>query len=270
VKGLFTTLLLARTVQVVLAAEPGSALPAPVPQGSALEARLNQDVSDYTLNADNFLQALTRIAAEFRIPMGIVLVGNPQAERGVKMSWHQVTVREGLRLLVQSYPGYDFDSRGDVLHVYATDIPADEHDFLSVTIPSFDANTGLMSDDKRLRETVNRMVVPDGHAHFSKQFVRGAEQYRKFKAENATVREILDKLLLASDDYKIWLTVYPDEISTTRTGFRKVISPFDFKPILDEDQPVWAIFLWGYDPVAHVFNFDWLKGATGRSGGNAQ
>ena len=85
----------------------------------------------------------------------------------------------------------------------------------------------------------------------------------KFKAENVPVRGILDRFLLASDDYKVWLAVYPEQKSLTRTGFRRTLSPFEFKPVPDDEQPLWAIFLWGYDPVAHLFNYDWLKGSSG-------
>jgi hypothetical protein len=228
-------------------------------EAADLMPQLNQEVSDYTLTASSLLQALARIAAEFRIPMGLVLVGSPAAEHGVKMSWHQVTVRQGLDLLLKSYPGYQLDTRDGVLHVYAADLPADEHDVLNMTIPSFDANSSLMADSNKLREAVNRIVDPEGHAHFSKWSERGFEQYRKFRAENSTVRDILDKFVLASDDYKVWVAVYPPETTMTRTGFRRTLSPFDFRAVPEEEQPVWAIFLWGYDPVAHVFNFDWLR-----------
>jgi hypothetical protein len=245
----------------------GVARVAPEQAGSAgtssLDARLGQEVTDYTLTAGSFLQALTRISAEFRIPMGMVLTGGPEAEHGVKMSWHQVTVRQGLDLLVQSYPGYDLDASGEVLHVYATQAAADGHDFLSVAIPSFETSSSLVADNNRLRETVNRIVVPESHARFSRWFERSAERYRTFAAKNSTVREILDRFLLASDDYKVWVVVYPAEASMTRTGFRRTLSPFDFRVVPDEEQPIWAIFLRGYDPVAHVFNFDWLKGPAG-------
>jgi hypothetical protein len=46
----------------------------------------------------------------------------------------------------------------------------------------------------------------------------------------------------------------------TKTGFRRTLSPFDFRLPPDDEQPIWGIFLWGYDPVAHLFNFDWLNG----------
>lgn len=227
-----------------------------------LESKLRQEVPDYTLTAGTFLQALARIAAEFRVPMGIVLVGSPEASRGVQMSWHRVTVKQGLDLLVKSYPGYELDVRGEVLHVRPTAAPPDQRDFLSVAMPAFAGDDNLMTDDNQLREAVNRTLFPDGHAHFSRSFERGSEQYRKFRIENATVREILDRFLLASDDYKVWVVVYPTQPSLTRTGFRRTLSPFDFRLPPDEEQPVWAIFLWGYDPVAHLFNFDWLKGAS--------
>jgi len=237
-------------------------------QASSLDARLRLQVSDYALTADSLLQALTRIAAEFRIPMGVVLQGSPEAGHGVKMSWHRVTVREGLDLLVKSYPGYELDTRGDVLHVYPTAIPADQHNFLTANISSLDANDDLMSDNEKLRETVSHILVPEAHAEFSKRFERG-EQYRKFKAENATVRELLDRFLLATDEYKVWVVVYPTQASMTKTGFRRTLSPFDFRLPPDDEQPIWGIFLWGYDPVAHLFNFDWLNGrpAAASNGG---
>ena len=84
--------------------------------------------------------------------MAIVLQGSPEAEHGVKMSWHRVTVSEGLNLLVKSYPEYQLSTRGDILHVYPAGIPIDEHNFLGVTIASFDAGSGLMSDNDKLRQ----------------------------------------------------------------------------------------------------------------------
>ena len=179
------------------------------------------------------------------------------------MSWHRVTVREGLELLVQSYPGYQFDIQRGVLHVYPKDLPGSGHDFLDITLPTFAADSNLMADNNRLRESLNRMIAPDRHAHLSRSFTRTSQQYRNFRVENVSVREILDRFLLATDDYKVWLVVYPEQGSLTRTGFRRTLSPFDFKPVPDDEQPLWGMFLWGYDPVTHFFNYDWLKGSSG-------
>jgi hypothetical protein len=237
---------------------------------STLETRLKQPVSDYELTAGSLVQALTRIAAQFKIPMGIVLQGSPEAEHGVNMSWHRVSVSEGLNLLIKSYPGYQLSKRGEVLHVYPAAIPVDEHNFLGATIRTFDASGGLMADNDKLREAVSHIVVPDAHSQFTQRVAR-AEQYRKFQAENSRVEDLLDKFVLATDDYKVWVVAYPSQVSLTKTGFRRTLSPFDFRPASDDEQPAWGIFLWGYDPVAHLFKFDWLNAAsTGAANGSGR
>jgi len=84
----------------------------------ALQGKLHARVGSYSLSADNFLQALTKTASQFEIPMGIEWVREPQTMRPVNLTWKQATPYKIIRTLVNNQPGYELEVRGLVVHVY--------------------------------------------------------------------------------------------------------------------------------------------------------
>ena len=76
-----------------------------------------------------------------------------------------------------------------------------------------------------------------------------------FKLENVTVRDVLDKLSLAAD-FKFWVVTYPEKATLTARGFYRTLSLYTGL-VPDEDQPVWHLLQWGYDPVLKDFRPDW-------------
>ncbi|HUE83856.1 MAG TPA: hypothetical protein VMM84_17265, partial [Pyrinomonadaceae bacterium] len=199
----------------------------PLPERQGLQGKLETRLESYTVIADNFPQALTKIAAEFEIPMGIEWVRTPATLRKVERTWQRSTVHQVVASLVTSQPGYDFTIRNAVAHVSYRGALTDNSSFLNQRIGKFEAKNefvGMVS--YRLRELLKPIVgtpIPgEPGVGMAGSIATGAGDQRvSFRLVNATVREILDKLSLAAD-FKIWIVTYREDRTLTRNGFRRV------------------------------------------------
>jgi hypothetical protein len=211
-----------------------------------LDKKLVTHIETYDLSADTFLQALTKVAAQFQLPMGIEWVKAPAHLTKVNFSWQQATVYQILESVVKSQPGYDLDISNGMVHVSPRGFLTDPHNFLNLRVDEFgvqDEFIGVAS--RRLRDLVRRIVSPPASFPLEGEagsLATGMGDHRvSFKLKDAAVRDILDRLSSAAD-LKVWIVTYPQEPRWTPSGFRRTISLYRAGPIPDEYQPEW-IFL---------------------------
>jgi hypothetical protein len=76
--------------------------------------------------------------------------------------------------------------------------------------------------------------------------VYDAEPQFHISAQNASVRDILDKIIMASN-MKIWIATFPKNSPLTIKGFWEV-TPMYPNFVRAEDQPFWIFLRWGDIP----------------------
>ena len=225
-----------------------------------LPAKLQRQVEEYTLTADNFLQALTKTAAQFRIPIGVEWIRSPMTSGTVQFSWRSATPEGILRALVDSQPGYELEVKNGIVHIFPRKSVADKNNFLNIQIDKFSVrNEYVAFASHRLWAQVHRTVVPPltpGGGEAGSIASGAGDRQISFELENVTVRDILDKLALAAG-LKVWVVTYPENPSLTRAGFRSAISVFNENYPIDA-QPIWDLLLWGFDPMTKIQDLNLL------------
>jgi hypothetical protein len=215
----------------------------------AIQGKLHATVKTYSLSADNFLQALTKTASQFEIPMGIEWVREPQTMRPFNRTWKQATPYKIIRTLVNTQPGYEFEVRGSVVHVHPHGSLGDPHDFLNLNIKRFVVKDEYVaSASYRLRQIVREASMPPSGSGTAASITSGAgDKPVTLDLQNVKVRKILDALSLASG-LKMWVVTYPQDTTLTQTGFRRTGVAHTDATVPDSEQPAWQFWQWGPVP----------------------
>lgn len=216
-----------------------------------LRAKLALPVQNYALNAENFLLAVTHLAEEFRIPLGIAWVDSPAAETKVRLFWKNSTLQGVLEDLLKTQRDYELWVSDDVVHVRCRSIRPSQ-DFLQLPINKFEVRDQVVhTAQQKLRELVRYSVSPRHNATkggvISSFITNVGEPTFDLSLNNATVEKILDALTKVSTK-KIWIVTYVDSFIPASTGFRRTLTLWSSSPIPDDDQPVWNLFGWS-EPI---------------------
>lgn len=215
----------------------------------SLDVKLHTRLETYTLDADNFFDALMKIAKEFQIPMGIQWSEAEDTMKKVSLSCANVDTEQILWKLVDSHPGYTFDMSKGVIHVFPKWTRGSRRDFVNLKIQDFvvrDQIPGLANRYLRdlVKLTVSPPPPPSGKPNGSGSSM-GAEVGERnisLHLQNVIVRDALDAIALAST-WKVWVVTFTDD-PLTPTGFRptRTIWISNFPP---NEQPVWDSLHWG-------------------------
>jgi hypothetical protein len=229
--------------------------------GGDLQLALQHRLPIHSVSAGNFVQALAQAASQFGIPMGIEWVNSPRDLKPLSFTLREVTVEQVLGSIVSTQPGYGYNSKNGVFHVFPKDMLQDDISFLNLKIKSFQVDNEFVEfAGVRLKATIRHMLYP---AMASKapsgsggSMATGmGDQRVTFKLRDVRVRDILDKFVLSSGR-KIWLVTYPPQDEFTDSGERRVVSIYN-ENITEEYQPVWDLMVWGFDPADKVFRPEW-------------
>lgn len=220
-------------------------------QPEDLDAKLRTNVNSYQLQANNFVEALTRAASDFQIPMGIEWVNRPGARARVNLSWKNATIREVLQAIVKTQPGFTMLVGSSVVHVSSSDLVPDHENPLKLKINAFEVhNAPVESASRQLHEVVRRTLSPKPQQGFGRGGVAGSgfsnidDPKISVTLKNATVEDVLNALALTSAR-KIWIVTFSDSPVLTSTGFRRTLSLWNKSPVPDNEQPGWDMFHWG-------------------------
>lgn len=228
-----------------------------------LRTKLQRRVDNYSLSAPTLLQALTKVASQFEIPMGIEWVKEPSTMRPVLFSRKHATVYQIIESLVNSQRGYRFDVGDEIVHVSPRRSSKSPHSFLDMRINRFDVQHEFVAvASYRLRRLVNVPVMsrrdtspsnttpgsPSSGSGTAGSITSGSGDRRvSLKVRNATVRTILDRLCLAAD-LRIWVVTYPPRFTTTKDGFRRTAALHTDVSVPDDEQPMWVFLPSGVEP----------------------
>src|SRR5215831_14109185 len=82
-------------------------------------------VHDYSLQADNLIDALLKIAAHFQIPMGVEWVKSVDTLSPVQIFRGHTTVRDVVEAVAVNYRGYECRMEDGVVRVFRRDLVSD-------------------------------------------------------------------------------------------------------------------------------------------------
>lgn len=230
-------------------------------ESQELQSSLQAKVEEYTISEGSFLQALAKVAAEFEIPMGIEWIKAPAALKKVNLSWRHTNVYQIIKSLVEGQVGYDFTAKNGAVHIFPKDSRTDKRNFLNLRMEKFEVDNEFVGiASRRLRDRVRRIVSPPppprpGAGYAGSMATGWGDRRVSFKLKKVTVRDVLDKLILSAD-LKVWIVTYTEKPGLTQGGFRNVLA-VDGTAIAEQEQPVWGLYLWGYDPITMSFRRDW-------------
>jgi hypothetical protein len=209
-----------------------------------LRSKLNRTVQNYTLNANNFLDALTHVAADFRLRMGIEWVATSEAKTEFSHFWESVTVEEIIKQIITTQPNYEVQIWNGVLHILPPKLIPDRQNFLMLRITRFQVHQEPFEMVSEQLHNYANDVVYKVQGHAGSIASMPDEPKLDLDLTDTSVEEVLDKIVLMSTR-KIWIVVYSDNPATIETGIRRSLSLWSDSPIPDGQQPVWNLFRWG-------------------------
>lgn len=214
-----------------------------------LQTKLNSQVTDYKLEAGNFVDALAALAQKFELPMGVEWSRDQQTSRRVSRSWNSVSVRQIVQDVVKAEPGYEFSVSEGVVHVLPIWTSPESQDFTRLKLGGFEVhNQVIQVANRRLQAMIAARIAPPvseppgAKGSAGSQFTSVGERMVNVHLGDVTVRTALDQLALSSD-WRIWVVTFTD--SDLPSGFRRTQSLWSSAVIPDEYQPVWNVFHWG-------------------------
>lgn len=222
---------------------------------AALEARLQTRVTNYELVADDFVEALLKVAGEYKIPVGIVWVRTPAALRGVRLSKKDTTVQDIIQALVKTQPEYTMTAKGGLVHVFARGVVPDRENFLTLKVPEFEVHNQVVElAERRLGDIIRAAVSPPKPVAggmrggtIGSLLVEVGDPSLTLKLQGVAAEDVLDALTLASGR-GVWLVTFAPAGQLTLTGFRRTVSPVSGHAVPDPEQPVWELLKWGRKP----------------------
>jgi hypothetical protein len=216
-----------------------------------LDVKLHTSVHNYQLQAGNLVEALTRVATDFNIPMGIEWVNTSSARVKINLSFKDATVEQVLNSIVSGQPSTKIVIKSGIIHVFMPGLVPDRENPLKLTINKFEVHdVPTEAASLQLHETVKRTLFSPKPQQGFRGGVAGSgasnldDPKISVTLRNATVEDVLDALALASAR-KIWIVTFSDAPSLTSAGYRRTLGLWTNSPAPDDDQPVWDMLHWG-------------------------
>jgi hypothetical protein len=189
-------------------------------QTDQLAAKLRTEVKTFDNHGEPLISTLLRIAADYRVPMGIERVVKEAIERPIKVKIEQGTLADLLDLCMRQSPGYAWAARDGVVHVYGVEDWKRPSNLFNLVISSFEAqNETIGSIDLKLYMALIR--EREGPVGIAGVYSENPELERKrlsIKVQRATVREILNRMVALHGDV-VWIArVFPERLSRVPQG----------------------------------------------------
>lgn len=190
-----------------------------------LEAKLAQR-ADFTPAAGSVQEQLIQVAQHYKIPMGIEWVLQTEKEPSKPIAGS--TVMTLLSSILQSAPNYSITVRNGVVNVSDSRYTTDSRNFLNLTIGEMNLNKANVFDaEAALRSRILRLLHPErfvgGSTHgygYGVPDEHGLDVRNiSFSAKDSTVRDILDRIVVANGN-TLWLvSIAPSRMMKTEPFF---------------------------------------------------
>jgi hypothetical protein len=214
----------------------------------SLQARLAVAPETYTLTTVDSLHALLKLAADYKLPMGIEwrrATGQPVQ---FSHTWHGATVLRMAQDIAGSIPESEVEVLQGVVHIILVDQHYDVGNPLGIKLPSFEVKNQLVDVAQRnLSQAVNALMFPPRGPHGWAGSIGTSteDQPINIKMTGATAREILDQMCLADARLKVWIVAYPATATRTPAGYLRTAFITREVPLEDFEQPHFTFLPWG-------------------------
>jgi hypothetical protein len=222
-----------------------------------ISAAVSDSVQDYALDAHGLVEALLKVSAQFRLPLGVEWTKNAAALKTIRFSRDRATIAEIIDAVVSACPGYEWRNEDGIIHVFGRDVVKDSRNPLNITIPSFDpAPESVGFANNNLYRLVSHAVR---HPEWASGIVGSlfgypGEPVFPLAAQNVSVRAILDEIVTAGLATAVprmqrnWIVTFPAQPMLSGTGFLEVAPVLKINAVDVEDQPFWILLPWSASP----------------------
>jgi hypothetical protein len=215
------------------------------------------EVENYSLEANNFIDALLKISAKFQLPLGVEWVKTTNTLKPVTFSWTHATLTAVMQAVVSMRAGYGWRVEDGIIHVFKRDLLVDRRNLLNITIESFDERPETVSwANNDLYQMVSQVLRhPEQHGIGGSVLGYPSEPVFRFAAKNVPARSILDKIVTAGLNRpepmmnRIWIVTFPAKAVFSRNGFLEVAPIVNQKFVSGDGQPFWVLLPWGDPPM---------------------
>ena len=95
------------------------------------------EVQNFSLEANSFIDALLKISAQFQFPLGLEWVKTADTLKPVRFSRTNTTVKDIIQAMVSMHAGYEWRTEDGVVHVFQRDLVNDDRNPLNIVLKSF-------------------------------------------------------------------------------------------------------------------------------------
>jgi hypothetical protein len=223
--------------------------------GQSLDQKLRQDCATYDSDKRTTLEQLVELAQRFQLPMGIEWVDRPNETTAKPIHLRNVNVKEVISHVLNEQAGYRFAVEDLVVQVSATELADDPLNFLNIRFSSYSVkNDSLLEASYWLRVWIRRSLHPA--QNFGGGFGGTSAQGDfnnptiTFSVTNASVRQILNRLVLAQRN-SLWVVhLKPQLLMDGEPFYAQAVSPTTGKGLSE--------FTWAFIPLSNN-----LTGRTG-------
>ena len=207
------------------------------------------EVQNYSLEANNFIDALLKISAQFQFPLGVEWVKTADTLKPVRFSRNRTTVKDIIQAVVSMYAGYDWRTEDGVVHVFQRDLVKDSRNPLNITAKEFGWNHKMIFSEANslLAQLVGQVVnpLPIGRG-VGGSFPSGVgEPTFDLNIRDGPARSILNRIVTVSK-VNIWVATFPSVADPNPSGF---LQPTGAQ---NNTGPFWTMLRWGDPPLEHM------------------
>ena len=209
---------------------------------SAQQSFSADEVQTYSLEANNLIDALLKMSAQFQFSLGVEWVKSAETLKPVRVTRSHTTVPDIIQAVVSTYAGYEWRNEDGVVHVFQRDLMPDTRNPLNITIKSFDDPPETVGwANNNLFQMVSHVVRHPELSGISGSVLGGpGEPVFRFAAENAPARIILNQIVTSGTRTtpptprmnRIWIATFPETPAFSRTGFLEVVPMWNPKFVL--------------------------------------
>ncbi len=207
---------------------------------SAQQSFSADEVQTYSLEANDLIDALLKMSAQFQFSLGVELVKSAETLKPVRVTRSHTTVPDIIQ--ASTYAGYEWRNEDGVVHVFQRDLMPDTRNPLNITIKSFDDPPETVGwANNNLFQMVSHVVRHPELSGISGSVLGGpGEPVFRFAAENAPARIILNQIVTSGTRTtpptprmnRIWIATFPETPAFSRTGFLEVVPMWNPKFVL--------------------------------------
>src|SRR5262245_11398772 len=106
----------------------------PIIIGQHVQSKLDQEVDVFDSKAASGEEQLIELAQHFQIPLGIEWVDYRSEKTVLPVHLRKTTVREAIRHILQQHPGYEFEMKNGIIHVFSPSLVNDGRNYLNLRI----------------------------------------------------------------------------------------------------------------------------------------